>query len=94
MARPANSYRAARRAAGKAEHRKNGAGVSANMPRVSISPVANRFRKSLPVKKPYNLQAGNYPGSVRRFNATLTSVFAAMFDEVVDEVLDKDMEPV
>jgi hypothetical protein len=68
MARAANTYRAQRRAVGKAKHRENGAGVSANTPRLSNSPVANKMRgfprNTGPVK--YLGMAGNIPGSVRR----------------------------
>lgn len=68
MARAANTYRAQRRAVGKAKHRKSGGGVSANTPRLSNSPVAHRMRgfqrNTGPAK--YLGAAGNVPGSVRR----------------------------
>lgn len=68
MPRAANTYRAQRRAVGKTAHRKNGAGVSANTPRLSNSPVANRMRgfprNTGPAK--YLGMIGNVPGSVRR----------------------------
>jgi hypothetical protein len=68
MARAANTYRAQRRAVGKTKHRENGAGVSANTPRLSNSPVANKMRgfprNTGPAK--YLGMAGNIPGSVRR----------------------------
>lgn len=68
MARAANTYRAQRRALGKVNHRKNGAGVSANTPRLSNSPVPNKMRgfprNTGPAK--YLGMLGNIPGSVRR----------------------------
>lgn len=91
MARPANTYRAARRAAGKLAHRQNGAGVGKNTPRVSVSPVAFKLPYDLPSrlrpnpKKSYNLQAGNVPGGLRRAlqeDAELNAIVESRINDV------------
>lgn len=94
MARAANTYRAARRAAGKLQHRQNRAGVGKNMPSVSLSPVPFKLGYQLPSrhhprnKKPFNLQAGNVPGSVRRRMARQSEALAEMVR--LDQVLGLD----
>jgi hypothetical protein len=75
MARQAHTYRCARRRVAKLRYRIKGSEgrVGANMPAYAGSPVPYRFKLKPRTKfvraahkPPYNHQAGNLPGSVRR----------------------------